>query len=104
MLVGGAAEALAAMFQQALAPGVDGWLDDDLAFVRPWGFDLDAIAVPVTIWQGGQDRMVPAPHGPWLADRVPGARARFDDAHGHISLVTDDYGAVLDDLLERAAA
>jgi pimeloyl-ACP methyl ester carboxylesterase len=103
VLHGGAAEALAAMFRDALARGVDGWLDDDLAFVRPWGFELAAIAVPVTVWQGGQDRMVPAAHGPWLAARIPGAQARFDDAHGHVSLVTDDYGAVLDDLLARAA-
>ncbi len=102
VLHGGAADVLAEMFHDALAPGIDGWHDDDLAFVRPWGFDLAGITVPVTVWQGGQDRMVPSPHGPWLVGHLPTARARFDDAHGHVSLVTDDYGAVLDDLLERA--
>ena len=95
------ADEVAAEIREGLAPGLDGWLDDDLAFVRSWGFDLGAIRVPVTVWQGGQDRMVPQSHGRWLAANVSGATARFDDAHGHISLLTEGYGEVLDDLLGR---
>src|SRR5215213_3218659 len=58
-LAGEAADELAAQIREGLRPGVLGWLDDDLAFVRAWGFDLSAIEVPVTVWQGGHDRMVP---------------------------------------------
>jgi pimeloyl-ACP methyl ester carboxylesterase len=101
-LTGQVAEEVAAQIREALRNDVWGWLDDDLAFLRPWGFHLGAISVPVTIWQGGQDRMVPEAHGPWLASHVAGAKARFDARHGHISLVTDDYGEVLDDLLAAA--
>jgi pimeloyl-ACP methyl ester carboxylesterase len=103
-LTGEVADDLAAEIHDALRDDVWGWLDDDLAFLRPWGFDLDAIAVPVAIWQGGRDRMVPASHGPWLAEHVAGAHAHFDDRHGHVSLMTDDHGEVLDDLLALAAA
>ena len=39
-------DALAANMHEGLRTGVDGWLDDDLAFTRPWGFDLGAITVP----------------------------------------------------------
>jgi pimeloyl-ACP methyl ester carboxylesterase len=99
VLTGEVAEELAAETREGLRQGVWGWLDDDLAFLRPWGVDLGAIDVPVTIWQGGQDRMVPEAHGPWLADHVAGARARFHDGHGHISLLTEGYGKVLDDLV-----
>ena len=103
-LTGEVADDLAAEIRDALRDDVWGWLDDDVAFVRPWGFDLAAIAVPVAIWQGGRDRMVPAPHGPWLAKHVAGAHARFHDRHGHVSLMTEDHGEVLDDLLALAAA
>src|ERR1035437_9446575 len=62
------AEYLAASFRAAVATGTAGWRDDDLAFVRDWGFPLsgggNGAGVPITIWQGGQDRMVPyAPGG-----------------------------------------
>jgi pimeloyl-ACP methyl ester carboxylesterase len=103
-LSGEVADELAAQLRDALREGVWGWLDDDLAFTRPWGFDLAAVNVPVAIWQGGQDRMVPAAHGPWLAEHVPGAQAHFHERHGHISLVSDDYGEVLDALAGLSGA
>jgi pimeloyl-ACP methyl ester carboxylesterase len=62
-LTGEFADYLATEFRQAIASGVDGWLDDDLAFTQPWGFDLGSIAVPTHLWQGSEDRMVPFPHG-----------------------------------------
>ncbi|MGI5241932.1 alpha/beta fold hydrolase [Dactylosporangium sp. CA-139066] len=100
-LTGAFAESLAAGFRSAVSSGTAGWRDDDLAFVRPWGFDPSAIAVPVVVWQGGQDRMVPPGHGEWLATHVPGARARLDPDAGHISMA-GEAGALLDDLLSSA--
>ena len=70
-----------------LAGGVDGWVDDSLAFVRPWGFELASIDRPVLVVQGGDDLMVPPGHGRWLAAHVPGCEARLEDAHGHLTLV-----------------
>ena len=100
-LVGGFAEAMAATMRRAVAHGFDGWIDDDLAFIKPWGFALDAVKAPVTVWQGDRDLMVPFAHGGWLAKHVPGARARMVPGHGHISLVTGYRGAILDDLLSH---
>jgi pimeloyl-ACP methyl ester carboxylesterase len=81
---------LAAYFHGNMAHGIgenaDGWIDDSLAFVEPWGFELSAIARPVLVVQGGDDLMVPKQHGEWLAANVPGAEARIDDAHGHLTL------------------
>jgi pimeloyl-ACP methyl ester carboxylesterase len=101
-LSGDFAEHSYASWRAALRNGVWGWLDDDLAFVRPWGFELDSIRVPVSVWHGGQDRFVPMTHGRWLAEHVSGARAHLLEAEGHLSLAVGHHGDVLDDLVAAA--
>ncbi len=93
-LTGAYAEYLLESFQAGLRPGVDGWLDDDLAFTRPWGFDVAGISVPVQLWQGDQDLMVPHAHGGWLARRIPGVEARMPPGEGHLTVVDDHIGEV----------
>jgi pimeloyl-ACP methyl ester carboxylesterase len=83
VLTGQCADYVAISERQGLARGVYGWLDDDMAFMRDWGFDVADVSRPVTVWQGAQDRMVPPGHGEWLAAHVPGARARLLPEHGH---------------------
>jgi pimeloyl-ACP methyl ester carboxylesterase len=85
-LTNGLAEYFHSNMTHALSDGADGWIDDNLAFVKPWGFELSAIARPVLVVQGGDDLMVPRQHGEWLAANVPGCEARIDDAHGHLTL------------------
>ncbi|HEY3209654.1 MAG TPA: alpha/beta hydrolase [Actinomycetota bacterium] len=101
-LTGEFAESLAAAFRGAVAEGIWGWFDDDLAFTREWGFALESIEVPLTLWQGGQDRMVPFAHGEWLAEHIPGAKASLLQEHGHLSIAAASFGEVLDDLLASA--
>lgn len=85
--------------QEGLRIGVDGWLDDDLAFTQPWGFDLADIAVPTFVWQGSADLMVPFAHGEWLAAAVPGAVAHLQHGDGHLSISALGFGAMLDELV-----
>jgi pimeloyl-ACP methyl ester carboxylesterase len=64
--------------------GVWGWVDDDLAFARAWGFDIAEIKVPVEVRYGAKDVLVPAAHGAWLAANVPDALVVIDDGQGHL--------------------
>ncbi len=64
--------------------GVWGWVDDDLAFVKDWGFDVAEVSVPVEVRYGTTDVLVPAGHGEWLATHVPGAQVQVDDGDGHM--------------------
>ena len=80
-----AADALA-NFRETLRVSADGWIDDDLSAVKPWGFDASEVAVPTTLWYGTEDRLVPVTHDQWLAARIPGMVAHFVEGEGHISI------------------
>ena len=69
--------------------GVGGWVDDDLAFISPWGFDVSELRVPVEVRYGATDVLVPAAHGDWLAEHVPGATVRKDTEKGHMATPDD---------------
>jgi pimeloyl-ACP methyl ester carboxylesterase len=99
-VTGAFGEYLAGSYRDAFRDGPWGWYDDDLAFVGDWGFDPAGITVPVSIWQGRQDLMVPITHGEWLAAHIPGVRAHLQPEHGHLSLIVGVIGEILDDLLE----
>ncbi len=91
-------EDMAVNFHEALRNGVDGWVDDDLAFTKPWGFELDELRVPTFVWQGSEDLMVPFTHGQWLASRIPGVTAHLEDGHGHLSISVGSLERMLDEL------
>jgi pimeloyl-ACP methyl ester carboxylesterase len=97
-LTGEFGDFLAHEFRQAVSVSVDGWLDDDLAFTRPWGFELADIAVPTYLWQGSDDLMVPFAHGEWLAVHLPSAVVHLESGEGHLSIGLGAMGRMLDEL------
>ena len=101
-LTGKFAEWAAASFRKAVSTGIAGWRDDDLAFVKPWGFEVAKIERPVALWQGAQDRMVPFSHGQWLAAHVPTAKPRLLEGEGHLSVGVGAFGQIVDDVIRLA--
>jgi pimeloyl-ACP methyl ester carboxylesterase len=63
----------------------DGWIDDLLAFVTPWGFDQAEITIPTLIWHGADDRFSPAGHAQTLAERIPGCQVVIQPGRGHFA-------------------
>jgi pimeloyl-ACP methyl ester carboxylesterase len=81
--------------------GLDGLIDDDVALVKPWGFDVSAITVPVLLVQGGEDRVIPATHADWLSQAIPSSELWLRPRDGHVS-VLDACPAAMDWLLALA--
>ncbi len=71
----------------ALEHGPGGLIDDDLAYVAPWGFDPAAIRRPVLLLHGSADRVAPIAHAEWLASHIPSAELRRARDEGHISVL-----------------
>jgi len=101
VLTGEFAEYLAESTRRAIGERLDGWIDDDFAFVNPWGFELDDIRVPLQLLHGAQDRFVPIAHGEWLAERIPGVDAHLSAEDGHLTIQLGRIGDVHAWLLER---
>jgi pimeloyl-ACP methyl ester carboxylesterase len=76
---------LAASIDEGIGRSVDGLVDDDLALTRPWGFDVSAMIVPVAVWYGPDDTLIPPTHGEWLAGSIPGAEVTVLDG-GHFAV------------------
>ena len=84
----GAWASLGADSVQAGAAGPKGLIDDDLAFVAPWGFDVAQIDAPVLLVQGGQDRVVPPTHADWLMRNCRMSELWLRPRDGHISILS----------------
>ena len=83
---GGLGDFFATAMRDGLAPGSEGWWEDN-CMLRPWGFSLADITVPVLLLHGRQDIFVPFGHGEWLAAHIPGVEARLLDDDGYLSLL-----------------
>lgn len=89
---------------EGLKHSADGWVDDSMATIAPWRFELDEIKVPVLLYQGSEDAMVPFGHGKWLAEHLPkeGLRAELIEGEGHISIFIGREVEMVRDLLRMA--
>lgn len=70
--------------REAVRPGAWGYVQDVRTLARPWGFDLDDIRVPVQLWHGDQDTVIPLHHGRYLAAAIPHATLRICPGEGHM--------------------
>lgn len=94
----GFGDVVAETFKWAVKNGVAGWFDDDMAFIKPWGFDLTTITNKIFVLQGSEDLMVPFAHGQWLASHIPAAVPRLIPGEGHLSVAVGELERALTDL------
>jgi pimeloyl-ACP methyl ester carboxylesterase len=87
---------------KALDGGIEGMVDDDLAYVKPWGFEPGEVKLRTLIVHGDQDRVVPVAHARWLAARLPAAELRIAPGDGHVSVLPTAARAALEWLVQAA--
>jgi pimeloyl-ACP methyl ester carboxylesterase len=88
-------------FAESCRQGPAGAVLDYKLWAEPWGFSLAAIRVPVHLWQGDDDHMVPMHHAEWMAEQIPGAVVHPLAGVGHIS-IQDHVAEMLDVLVPRS--
>lgn len=79
---------------QAMEAGPGGLIDDDIAYVTPWGCDPAQTIAPALFLHGGRDRIVPNSHSEWLSRRCPSGELRLHPDDGHISILNSATAAM----------
>jgi pimeloyl-ACP methyl ester carboxylesterase len=80
---------------EAATGGSRGLVDDMRVAQRPWGFDPKDIEMPIDLWHGRADRIVPPDHAEhWIAS-LANCRTRSCDGEGHY-LIEDHIEEILD--------
>ncbi|WP_229907188.1 alpha/beta fold hydrolase [Streptomyces vinaceus] len=74
-----------ATHREALRTSAYGWLDDSLAFCRPWGFEPAGITGRVLLWHGAEDVFSPVGHFHWLAEHIGRSTAVLEPGAGHFA-------------------
>ncbi len=89
-------EILGREFREGFRRGGRGAAADGLIYGADWGLDLDGLSSAVHLWHGEDDRIVPVSMARWVAQRIPGVRARYLTGEGHFSVVTRHLDEIFD--------
>jgi pimeloyl-ACP methyl ester carboxylesterase len=72
--------------RRAFAQGKQGLINDLVVYCVNWGFDLSRITLPVQLWHGACDKVVPLAHSEFLHATMAGSSLHIIPDAGHFSL------------------
>ena len=87
---------------EAARPGLAGLALETRLYTQRWGFRLEDISLPVSLWHGRQDWSAPVELAELVAKKLPRCRAVFPREEGHLILFSQ-WRAILADLLAPEA-
>jgi pimeloyl-ACP methyl ester carboxylesterase len=71
---------------------------DTRLMVSPWGFSPEQtkqLPFPVRLWYGGSDHLAPIAMGRYLARAITNSRLKIFPGEGHMSLIVNNIGEIL---------
>ncbi len=80
---------------EAFREGSKGPAQEMQLLLKPWGFNLEAINIPIHIWYGALDKQAPRSHAELYAKLIPHAQLEVRDNEGHISILKNRMGEIL---------
>ncbi len=86
-------------WREAVGRSIEGMASDARIYDEPWPFRLDDLTLPVRLWHGDGDTVVPVSICHHYAARCPDAVPRIFEGEGHVSLIRTQFDAVIADLL-----
>ncbi len=95
-------DTFSAAAKEAHRQGIDGDAWEWRLYVRPWGFDLGDIEMPLSLWYGEVDQNAPPGMGRYLASQIHHSRLHMVADGGHFSTINNHIDAIFDDLLQHA--
>ena len=91
------AEEILMQMKEAFKYGVSATVDEMRMYCNEWGFDCSKIAVPVELWHGTDDTLVPVQSARRLARKIPHCTEHYLEGKGHF--LTDEESVWRDILL-----
>jgi pimeloyl-ACP methyl ester carboxylesterase len=86
---------------EAFRNGISGPAYEMKLLFKPWGFDLENIKFPITIWQGTLDTQAPLSHAKIYANSIPGSQLKIVENEGHHSLMRKYVEKILRDVCSK---
>jgi pimeloyl-ACP methyl ester carboxylesterase len=72
--------------REAFRQGIIGAATDMQLYTQSWGFQLSDITLPVKLWHGDADKVVPLSHGQYVHNHLPDSQLTVVPGEGHFSL------------------
>lgn len=73
---------------EAFRSGYWGEVREVVIATQPWGLRLDQISLPIQLWDGDQNHLIPPSHAEYLAHAIPTARLHICRGEGSLLIVT----------------
>lgn len=94
---------LARAWREGIGRSVQGALSDTGIYARDWQVPLGEITVPVDLWHGSEDSLIPL-HALAPLEAVPGLRLHVVPGEGHYSLAIRHAARILEQLTREPQA